>query len=319
VTAAPSAPVVPWTAASADLAARVTRRAQAGAALPRVAAGLGGGALLSIALKATVSFPGAPAVATTLQTLSAAVGLVLGTRAAARVARTAPGDAAWALDRLAHARERGLTAATATGPAAAEAAWSSPPLAPPAVRLRPPAGLAATIAASLLVVVASLWPVPATAGPAPRAGAVRRAAAGSAAAALEAARAEAEVREAQRAAEAETALRESLGLSPAARPEAAQLLPRLASPEDREAARRAAPPGSDLERALASGDPAAAAAAAAKALGAGAVDRSADLRREAAELRAGAGVVPVPPGRRDLVERWFAARAAAAPAGGGAR
>jgi hypothetical protein len=317
VSDAPASPAVPWPAAAEDLASRVTRRAQAGAVLPPLAAGMVLGALLSIALKATgTSFPGAHAVATMIPT---AIGIVLGTRAAARVGKTAPGDAAWALDRLAHARERGLTAATASGPAAAEAAWSSPPLAAPSVRLKPPAGLAATIAASLLIVVASLWPEPASAAPARRAGSVRRAAAGSATAALEAARAESEASETQRAAAAETALRESLGLSPAAHPPPAQLVARLATPEDRAAARRAAPPGSDLERALLSGDPAASAAAVAKTLAAGAVDRTADLRREAAELRASAGVVPVPPSRRDLVERWFAARTAAPRTDGGPR
>jgi hypothetical protein len=316
VTAPGPASAASWPAAAEALAARVTRRARAGAALPRVAAGLVAGALLSIALSlAGVALPGGSLLPTAAL---AALGLALAARAAARVRATAPGDAAWALDRLVSARERGLTAATATGPAAAEAAWSSPPLVPPRVRLAPPAGLAATIAASLLAVVAGLWPVPAGAAPAPRAASTRRAAASAAAGALEASRAEAEAAAAARAAAAEQALRESLGLPPAARPDATALLARLQTPEDREAARRAAPPGGDLERALASGDAGAAAAAAAKALAAGAALRAVDLRREAAELRAEAGAVPVPPSRRDLVARFFAARASSpAPAGGG--
>ncbi len=116
-------PAATWPRAAEDLARRVPRRARLPARLRPIARGL-------LAAATLVGIAKAAATGTGSAVLLAAAGLVLlgalvGVRAARKVPETSLADAAWALDRLAGARERGLTAALVHGPAAAEAAWSS--------------------------------------------------------------------------------------------------------------------------------------------------------------------------------------------------
>lgn len=304
-----------WPAAAADLAARATRRARLSAFIPRLAAGMALGAACAIAVQ-VLGFVALPAPA--FMTLFTGAGLVLAARAAARVPAVSPGDAAWALDRVAGASERGLTAATATGPAASEAAWSGTPVPPPSVRLKPPAGVVALAATCLLAVTASVWPArTARAGDESRAAPGPRAAGSAADGAREAAAAETRARAADRAAAVERSLREALDLPTTGKPDPATILKRLEAPDTATSVRKALPPGSDAARALEKGDAAKAAEAMARALSGGGAAAAEEARREAAEARAASAVAPVAPERRALVERYLSARLAQANLGDG--
>jgi len=99
-------------------------------------------------------------------------------------------------------------------------------------------------------------------------------------------------------------VREALGLGAqeAADPEA--VAERLALEQAREAAEEAAPEGSERAALLASGA-SAADIADALAAGAKAEAEARQARRRQAEARAGGGVPSLPPGRREVVERYF--------------
>ena len=297
-----------WPAAAADLAARATRRERAAALLPRVAVGLVVGAAAAGAMRLS----GEPIGASTwlAAAVPACLGAALGLVAASRVASTSPAAAAWALDRVAGAGERGLAAATLEGPAAAEAAFSSPPVAPPRVRLRPPAGATAALAAALLAAM------PFVAAPSTRraAGTGHRppseATAAGGDAAIDAARLEAQARAAAREAAAARRVGEALAI-PADAPVAAEdVAARLASPAAAAAAKAAAPPDSDAAAALARGP--AGVADLARALSGEWAESAEGLRRAAAAARVAAGTAPVPPARREVVARWLELRAEAA-------
>jgi hypothetical protein len=297
-----------WRTAAGRLARRVERRGRAGAALPALAAGTAAGAL---ACAAAGTLLGAPAaVARAALVASAGAGLVAGAVRAARAPRVSRDDAAWALDRLAGARERGLAAATLPEGPAAQAASGLP--APPRVRLAPPRGVAALASAALLATLA--WTLPFRARsladePTGVAGAsVRGPGAGAGAgAAREAGEAEARAEDLARRSREVAAARDAIGLPPEAPLDPERVAEILSSPEALEAARRAAP-------ALAAppeGGPAApdaVARALARALASDPASEAEALRREAAARRAAAGA-PVPAHRRATVAEYFARRA----------
>lgn len=299
-----------WPAAAKDLAARVTRRERVRAILFPLAAGLAVGAGAAWAWRLAGGAVDASMAAALL--VPALVGLFVGLRAAARVTPTAPSDAAWALDRLASARGRGLVAATVSGAAGAEAAWGGPPLVPPATRLLAPGGLVAALAAAVLAAT------PFVAAPGARAHRTPRGVGdptpAAAAGATESGRLDATAASAGRSAATARKVREALGIPAGTPVGAAELKDRLKDPAALAAAKAAAPEGSEAAAALGS-DGAAAASALARALAEGSAESADALRREAATVRAGAGAPRVPPSRRDLVTRYLTARLAASTGG----
>lgn len=309
----------PWAEAGARLAGRMSRRALLSKLLPRLGLGLGVAAITVIALR----MQGTRTLLGLDSRLLLAVGVLMGGLLAwrARSPSSLPdaGAAAWALDRLAGARERGLAAAVLEGPAAAEVRFAEPALAPPPrVRLAPPQGLLVLGGAGLLALLAGLVPTPEAAprgptGPAHRAGGGAAEDSGSASAdaagnrAAELAAATDEARE----------VREALGLREegVVRPE--DVAKALNEAARREAARAAAEPDSPLAAALADPDDPQASATLAAALG-DANQRQAEVqaaRRQAAAERLGLGRASVPPSRRDVVERYLAARSQRARGG----
>jgi hypothetical protein len=296
-----------WAAAAAALGRRVTARARLQAFLRPFAVGLALAAVAAVVARAAMEtdLRRARAVLVCL----AGVGAIAGLLRARRVPPVALGDAAWALDRLSGARERGMTAALASAPVAEEAAALSP-TGPARVRLRPPAGLVAAASAALLATVAWTWPAPAPEEPAdPDAAEAASAspASGEGAATAADARAAVLAREARAVSEA----REALGLPPRTALDPTGVAERLAAPatseEAVEAARRAlaradgAPPGAadptvDALARRISEDPAA---------------RAEALRRDAIAARASSTAARVPPGRQETVARYLALRATA--------
>jgi len=301
-----------WPLAAASLARRVTRRERLGAALRPLGATLLAGGVAGVALK--LSGTAAPWPLAVVG-LSVATGLLAALLALARVAPVAVPDAAWALDRLAGARERGLVAATVPGAVGAEAAWASGRIDPPRVALLPPRGLATALGGLLAVVLALLVPAaPAegTDGPPPTAAAT----AGGPTRDLDAR--EAAAREDARRAEAAAEVREALGLGPQAATDPERVAERLADPRLRDAAREAAPEGSGLAALLAQGaSPDLVADALAD--GSQAEARAREARRRATALRAAGAFATVPPARRALLERYFGRRRDQAPGEDGGR
>jgi hypothetical protein len=297
-----------WPLAAEGLARRATRRARAGAVLGPLAVGLGAGAVVVAAAKgAGLGLASDPRFAAASILGGTVAGMVVGLSRARREPRVSAADAAWALDRLADGRGRGLTAAVEHGPAAAEAAWAEPRLAVPAARLKPPRGMVGSFAAALVAAIAWLLPAPQAAAPSPdaRSGAARPAPSAAPAAAAGAAEARA-ARAAERAA-TERAVREALGLVPEAAADEARVAASLSDPEIVEAVRKALPEGSDEAKRLAA-DATAAAGELARMLARASSAEAEALRRDAAALRAGAGAASVPPERRALVTRWLASR-----------
>lgn len=292
-----------WPQAAATLARRVHRRERLGAALRPLGATLLAGGAACVALKLAGTVPPWP-----LALLAAAVGagLLAALLALARVGPVEVADAAWALDRLAGAHERGLVAAVVPGPVGAEAAWASGRVDPPRVALLPPRGLAMALGGLLAVVLAVLVPsAPAEAteaSPAPETAAV----AGGGAAEDLAAREQSARTDAERAAAA-AAVREALGLGPQAATDPERVAERLRDPRLADAAREAAPEGSGLAALLAEG---ASPHLVAEALADGgrAEGRAREARRRAAAARAAGAFVPVPPDRRALLERYITRR-----------
>lgn len=287
-----------WPQAASDLARRVGRRKRLSRGLHPFGIALLAGAAIGMALRlAGVASP-LPEAALGLAAL---VGILAGARGARRVRSVAPADAAWALDRLAGAQERGLVAATVPGPVGAEAAWAPGRVDPPAVRLLPPRGLAVSLCGALAVALAILVPAGANeaAPPAPR-GADDAPMPGTRAAVADQ---EARAREDAAQAQAAAAVRAALGLGPQAATDPARVAERLTQPDVRSAAGEAAPEGSELAALLserASADEVAGALAAGRAAEA----RAREARRQAAAVRAGGAFLAVPPNRRGLIERY---------------
>jgi hypothetical protein len=294
----------PWRTAAAALARRVERRARMGALASALGAGLAAGAALAL----TARVAGTPAWTGPLVALGALAGLVVGALRARGIARVGLGDAAWALDRLAGAREHGLTAALGAEGRARTA--GEPPPEPPQVRLRPPSGLSLLAGGGVLAALALVVGGTETDAAAPDSddGAERVVAhlTGTAAGPDAAARASREAEE--RALEAER-VRRALGLSAAESADPAAVADRLSDPEARAAARAAATEGGALAEALAGDRPATDAVA--RGLGSGARAADALETRRRAELgRRGAGApAEVPAAKRALVERYFVLRA----------
>lgn len=298
-----SRPPTTWPNAARALATRVALRERVGAVLLPLGRALlaAGAAALALRLLGTASpWPEAVLAA------GALVGLVGAAAGVRRVAPVRPADAAWALDRLAGAGERGLVAATVPGAVGAEAAWAEGRVDPPPVRLHPPRGFATLMGGVLAVALALIVPPSVSDGDA--AGApgggdeIARAATpgapggpgtnpGEARAAAARARAAASVREAL-----------GLGAQEAADPEA--VAERLALEQAREAAEDAAPEGSELAALLAEGA-SAADIADALAAGAEAEAEARGARRRQAALRAREGIPALGPERRAVVERYF--------------
>lgn len=303
-----------WARAADDLAARATRRARIEAFSRPAAIGLAVAGALLLGAKATHATSGPAAVLATVAALSPALaGLVLAARTARRVVPTSRADAAWALDRLANARERGLVVAT-LGESAARSVAGTPVPPPPRARLRTGDGPILVVCAALVLLAAGLWQGPASARPesARTTDASARRPATAAAGGADAARRDADAKALAATAATERAIREALGLPREAPLEAERVAERLADPAARKAALATAPPDSAAAAALRSNDPGAAEALA-RALATGAAEQAEALRREAASLRAADDVATIPPARRALVTRYLSSAAGDAP------
>lgn len=295
-------PANTWPNAARALARRVTRRDRLGAFLrPFGRALLLGGAFgLALRLLADPTSPW-PEAAVGAGVL---LGLVRGAWAARHVGRVGVGDAAWALDRVAGARERGLVAATVSGPVGAEAAWARDRIDPPRVRLLPPLGLATALGGVLAVALVFVVPAPAEAGNAGPGARAPTAGPGAAAGAESPGMGEPAGEAAATRARVAASVREALGLGPQEASDPDAVAERLRSGDAREAAEEAAPEGSELAALLAEG---AGATYVAEALadGARAEIEAREARQRVVEARAREGVLAVPARRRDLVERYF--------------
>jgi len=305
-----------WSRAAAGLAQRVNRRARWAAALRWIGLSLLCAAALSMLWRALgPPIPGLPdrTLVALLLGSGTALGLIPALLAARRAPQVSPGDAAWALDRLVSARGRGLAAAVATGPAASEAAFSKPPLsAPPPVKLHPPSGLVPFLGALILGTLAVLAPARGAGLPpgdrtsdgAGGAGATPGAGSG------DGPRAQAARAEAQAAAlDAETAaaerVRAALNLPSDGPLDPQEVAKRLSDPQRRAAAAAAASAGTSMAELLADEQTSGDALARLLAKGGDNPALAAQHRREAAAARARRPALPVPPSRRDLVERYL--------------
>ena len=300
----------PWAQAADRLAALATRRARVDSfARPASIALAATGALLLIGKAARILDPTAGWL---VSALGVVVTLFVGVRAAQRVTPTTRATAAWALDRLAGAHERGLTVAMAGEDAARTVDGSRVPP-PPPTRLRPADGTVLVLVAALVTLAGALWQGPASQVPAVRvpasASAVRGGATGSAPAS-EAARKDADARASETQATSERGIREALGLPQGAPLDEAQVAERLADRTARAAALAASPTGSAAAAALRHNDPGAAAALV-RALESGAGVETERLRKEAASLRLDSDAVPIPPTRRAVVARYLSSLASA--------
>lgn len=307
-----------WNLAAGRLASRVNRRERV-AILARC---LGWGLLIAAALglgwralgnPGADSMLGARGTVVGLLVAGQVAGLLAGLGALRRAPRVAPGDAAWALDRLGEADGRGLTAAVAQGPAASEAAWAEPALAPPpAVRLLPPGGLvlgvAALLLAALAVLAAGRKPEPAPPpvqpdGDTARVG--RSGGAGGSDPAAQARAADNHARTLDQRVEEAGRVRAALNLPADGPLDPKEVAQRLQDPERRRAAARAASDGTALSESLGRDD--ATPEALARLLEQSELDRAgaARSRRAAADARAQAAMLPVPPGRRAVVTQYL--------------
>jgi hypothetical protein len=302
-----SRPVADWRSSAAALAHAVERRARLGHLLAGLGLGLLAGALVAFALRALGTEGPAPAALG----MGALAGAAWGLARARAVPPVSAGDAAWALDRLAGAHERGLTAALLGGEE--PRADASPLPAAPGVRLQPPRGLAllgggAVLAALVLVVPQGDGPeagVPADAEFQERVvGTVSGALGGATGDPAAAAQAESRAVDAER-------VRKALGLSAVESQDAAAVAERLGNPQALAAARDAAAPAGALGQALADGPSAAADVAAGLKAGARAAEVLETARRAALSGSASALAPPLPAARRATVERYFALRARA--------
>lgn len=302
-----------WPQAADRLARRVVQRERVGAAVGPLGRALLLGGAAGVALKLGGAAPYWPFVALGA---SLVLGLLGAVHALGRVAPVTVAEAAWALDRVAGAEERGLVAATVPGPVGAEAAWAAGRMPPPRVALLPPKGLAMALGGLLAVALAILVPgtQPAAAPARSVLPPVETGTAGGAArdASADPGRIDAAM------AEATTAVRTALGLGPQAATDSERVAERLGDERLRDAALEAAPEGSEVAALLARG---ASAEQLAEALGAGgeAEARARRARRDATAALAQGAIVPVPADRRALLERYTERRDARAPRTQGGR
>jgi hypothetical protein len=294
-----------WSAAAERLARRVERRERLGASASAFGTGLAVGSAAALA----AHLLGAPAAALPLLGAGALAGLGAGLLRARRVPRVGPEHAAWALDRLAGAKERGLTAAL-LGPERAGVAEGPPPE-PPSVRLHPPRGLSLLagggVLAALVVVVGGRADGSPTDADEPTERVVGHVAAPPGGSGGANGRPDG-ARGAERRAVAAEEVRRALGLSAAEGEDPALVEQRLSDPEARAAARAAADPASALAEALGGERPSAEAVA--RGLAAGRRDAEALEAARRAELAgaAASALPPLPAARRALVERYFLLR-----------
>ncbi len=312
-------PVVPpsnsrsWAAASAGLAARVNRRTAIESALHAAGPWIVVGGVLCIAARALGA---ETAVLASFAAAGFSVGALRGALRARRTPQVSPGDAAWAMDRLARLGECGLAAATLPTGSVPE-----PLMAPPQPGLRPPGGLTLAIAGALLVALAFLAPDSVSVGemsddPTPSLGAGSGAGGegGSPAAArgdrdssapTDAAAVEPSDPAAAHEDPALSRVRKALNLAPGAPLDPHGLLERLDDPATR--ARLAAalaehPVGTLLRDGENGADSAVTALLDQQRREADQMER---VRRQAVEQRLGAGTEPVPPNRLSLVVRYL--------------
>ncbi len=325
-----------WKTASARLADRVERRDRLGRLLVPLGRGTVAGALAGLLLHGVAQGllgllepgPDARAWASTLRALAPAAGALAGLWVGlARAWRPAPVPAlaaAWALDRLAGAGERGLAAA------AEPRLEPGAPQAPEPPRLLPPRGLPLLAGGAVLAALTVLLPAPApppehgpqdeAAGRAPadaqaggapgRTGAPPAGPPGGLPGAPGRPPDPARVRAESAAAEA-AGVRQALGLTAAEGQDAAIVAERLTDPRAREQARAAAEPGSALAAALAGEAPSAEEVARRLEAGERAAERLAAERRAELARWAQRPSAYLSPARRALLERYAAARASA--------
>ncbi|MGE0193750.1 MAG: hypothetical protein AB7T63_17130 [Planctomycetota bacterium] len=316
----PTPTATTWADSAAGLARRVNRRSVVESALRAAGPWLSVGGALAVAARAA-------GAETAVVATFAGAGLVVGTLRAVlagrHAPRVAPGDAAWALDRLGRLGERGLAAATLAPGTVAE-----PPPVPPAPGLRPPGGLALALAGVLLGALAFVAPQAADDGdpgdatapaghgsgsgagsdgaPAPRNGSSPAAPGpnGDATPDADATPAPPADPDTVPASPLDVA-RAALNLPPERPFDRADLMARLADPAARERL-AAALAGHPVGTLLAEGDNAADSAAAAllaeQAHEAEALERA---RRRAAARALAVGTEPVPLARRPLVARYL--------------
>lgn len=298
-----------WPAAAARLARRVNRRRRLGHLFAGVGTGLIGAGLPLLALRVWQPARFDLGLALGLSALGAALGLSFGLGKASEEHRTTDGEAAWALDRIAAAGERGLTAATFAGPRGAEAAFAQPALpAPPLPRLLPPRGLLALGAGLLVALVHVLLPTAAAGAKGGASGMVRVAAGTTGIAAGEADGQRAGARRAERAAAVSAEMLEALGLPPddAVLPD--ELARRLDDPTRKAAAAAVSQKDPELAAALAAGtsDPEALARALVSARAQ--EGEAARIRRTLSATTALEQTSPLAVERRALVRRYFQRR-----------
>ena len=299
-----------WPAAAQRLAQRVNRRRRLGHLFAGIGTGLLGAGIPLLILRVWQPTRFDLGLGLGLSALGAALGLSFGLGKASEEHTTTPGEAAWALDRIASAGERGLTAATVAGPRGAEAAFAHPPLPVPALpRLLPPRGLLALGAGLLVALVHVVLPTGPDAAASSDAGGMIRMPAGAPGAATAATDAQrADARRAERAAAVSADMLEALGLPPDDAVLPSELARRLDDPTRKAAAEAAADNDPELAAALAAGtsDPDTLARSLVRARAQ--EGEAARLRRA---LSAATALEPTPPlalERRALVRRYFQRR-----------
>ncbi len=299
-----------WPVAATRLATRVNRRRRLGHLLSGVGTGLLGAGLPLLLLRVWQPARFDLGLALGLSALGAALGLSFGLGKAAEEHRTTDGEAAWALDRMSAAGERGLTAATVMGPRGSEAAFAKPPLAAPTLpRLLPPRGLLALGAGLLISLVHVLLPAAEDAGRVTAGNGMVHIPAGAASVGTAEADAQrASAGRAERTAAVSAEMLEALGLPPddALLPD--ELRTRLEDPDRKAAAEAAAAGDPELAAALAAGesdpDTLARALVAARA----AEGEAARIRRSLSASTALGQAPTLATRRRALVRRYFRRR-----------
>jgi hypothetical protein len=299
-----------WPAAAARLAKRVNRRRRLGHLLSGAGTGLLAAGLPLLLLRVWQPARFDLGLALGLSALGAALGLSFGLGKAKEEHQTTEGEAAWALDRMATAGERGLTAATVMGPRGAEAAFARPTLqAPEAPRLLPPRGLLAIGAGLLVALVHVLLPTTPRDATAATAGGMVRMPPGTVS--MGTAEADAErttAQRAERAAAVSAEMLEALGLAPDDALLPRDLQARLEDPVRKAAAEAAASADPELAAALAAGtaDPDTLARALLDARAAEA--EATRIRRSLSANNALGQAAPLAAQRRALVRRYFQRR-----------
>lgn len=301
-----------WAGASRALAGRVNRRARTAAVLRCMGSSLLVASLAAVLWRAFghgLAIDDRVVVAGLLG-LGVLVSLPRTLRAAGHAPAVADADAAWALDRLAGTKGRGLAAAAVSGPAASEAAHAGGGVAaPPQVRLLPPGGWLPLLGALLLFALAFLAPTREPDAPVATSSSTAATrpggpgAAGSAPGdAAQAAEEEASALQAQ--AEAAARVRAALDLPPDGPLDPLEAARQAADPVRRRKAAEAAA-GTPLADLLGKDEPSGESLARLLAKQADTRALASERRRAAAGARAGEDRLAIPPARRAVVERYL--------------